>query len=762
MIVDRDIWCLVTKGEVVETTCRPGLPCQLDGKIEWRISVMGIARQGSDNENDRETALWIILDDWKASGPRPPWDVKLKMEGDCTKKSGQACIKSGGREDTLRTWSEGSGSTEWITFFSPEDGLTDDKVAKYSFGLTATLSKPGHEDDVTKLEGAPFRCDSATYFDKKRGCVFDDDKPVMYRFDSRPEWVEQADHVWEAQNRPQGTKPSSRFKKIIPGSPQSEVPLERLQGKDQNGKDSTSNQNKTRRQCIKHYGAGYAKALEYDRQCDEYPYASTYQGSVTGAGGSDNDGYKHFSVKPIRATHNEAAGRDLKKFYRTLRILNKEKFYVHLITPSGGDYNGPDRPSGVAAPVQYHQCQAADMIEAKQAEPKAYPEDVFNKYAATTRDGWTGGDSTFSVTLPDGRRLWLFSDTFMGPLNADGTRPTSAPLINSSIVAQVGDNLTTITGGTDSEPEALMPRPTERHWYWLGDGLVANVKGEKRLQVVFHEWHKFGDGDWDFKIKSSMVATFDLNNLKEPESIAPLPSEAGVQWGSAVMSAEQSGDGYTYIYGTSDKPLNKGMRVARVKGTNVADASKWQYLNGATRNWMYGETEGDDTTIGIANEYSVTPHKGSFVLVSQDSTEAFSGKIRMWTGCDPYGPFGSWVDHDEVYRMPEGGPIPFGDCVAGQEDGKCFSYNAHVHPSLATGDRWTLSYNVNNFDNRVAPDGAHYRDPTIYRPRFVSFKLVSTNVHRADAKLRYSMPPKQAKASCRAEHRPRAGQVSCS
>ncbi|MEU5346929.1 hypothetical protein AB0H18_39960 [Streptomyces sp. NPDC020766] len=46
--------------------------------------------------------------------------------------------------------------------------------------------------------------------------------------------------------------------------------------------------------------------------------------------------------------------------------------------------------------------------------------------------------------MPDGRRLWMFSETFLGPLNDNGPRPTSAGLINNSFVAQVGDNLTTI------------------------------------------------------------------------------------------------------------------------------------------------------------------------------------------------------------------------------------------------------------------------------------------------------------------------------
>jgi hypothetical protein len=43
-----------------------------------------------------------------------------------------------------------------------------------------------------------------------------------------------------------------------------------------------------------------------------------------------------------------------------------------------------------------------------------------------------------------------------------------------------------------------------------------------------------------------------------------------------------------------------------------------------------------------------------------------------------------------------------------------------------------LSYNVNSFDNSVSPTGTHYRDPSVYKPRFISFLLVpSTTVTRS-------------------------------
>ncbi|MEU5348146.1 hypothetical protein AB0H18_46450, partial [Streptomyces sp. NPDC020766] len=287
------------------------------------------------------------------------------------------------------------------------------------------------------------------------------------------------------------------------------------------------------------------------------------------------------------------------------------------------------------------------------------------------------------------------------------------------------DRVTSSKGGSDSNPKALVPPQAEKHWYWLGGGLITTIGGNKKLQVVFHEWYKFGNDNWDFKIKRSLVATFDPDDLTAPKWMQPLPAEAGVQWGAAVMSADQSDDGYAYIYGVDDAPTHKRMRIARVKGTNIADPDKWQYLNSARGEWMYGETEGDNALTGVANEYSVTPFKGNYVLVSQDS--------RSVQRKDPY-----------VERLRPLRPL----WLLGR-------------PRRGLPNRWILSYNVNKFDSNVAPDAAHYRDPTIYRPRFVSFTLETSNVNRSEANIKYStQQPQKTAILCRPEQRPLAGAFS--
>lgn len=351
-------------------------------------------------------------------------------------------------------------------------------------------------------------------------------------------------------------------------------------------------------------------------------------------------------------------------------------------------------------------------------EVNAAPETAFNDYAMTAAfPEWTGGDSTYSVKLPDGRILWIFSDTFLGPLKSDGTRPITAQLINSTFVIQNGTRFTTVTGGSKSSPTAIMPPSQALHWFWAGDGMIT---GSGKLQVVYQEYKKVsddGDGDgypdnWGFAFNRNVVATFNLANLSSPESVKALPSASGVAWASALMPSSRSGDGYTYVYGVNDAKINKKMRIARVRGSDLA-SGRWQFWT--PRGWTERETAGEDSLNGIANEYSVSPWSGQFLLISQDSTEAFSGWINGYTSCNPAGPFGR---RSSVYRMPE--PGPYGSYW----DGDIIAYNAHAHPELSSGNTWVISYNVNSMDTGVHDGADHYRDPSIYRPRFIKVTFV--------------------------------------
>ncbi|MGH8792582.1 MAG: hypothetical protein ACRDXX_08055, partial [Stackebrandtia sp.] len=138
----------------------------------------------------------------------------------------------------------------------------------------------------------------------------------------------------------------------------------------------------------------------------------------------------------------------------------------------------------------------------------------------------------------------------------------------------------------------------------------------------------------------------------------------------------------------------------------------WQYWT--PQGWSDDETEAAAAMSGVVDEFSVTYLNGQYLLLTQDSSTPFSDQIHAYTSCLPYGPFG---DPKPVYQMPEIGP------GGSYEDADVIAYNAHAHASLSDEGSLLLSYNVNSMDTGVAENADNYRDPSIYRPRFVRFDL---------------------------------------
>ena len=361
---------------------------------------------------------------------------------------------------------------------------------------------------------------------------------------------------------------------------------------------------------------------------------------------------------------------------------------------------GTIAPASSAPPQRT--CDLVDAQIASTATPATGLTELFNDYADTGA-GWTGGDSTYSIPLRDGRNVWVFSDTFLGPVNADGTRPESAPFINNSFVVQDGQDLSTAHGGTAEAPEALLPPPEEGGWFWVGDGLQRR---DGAIQLMALQYWDGGGGMWDFGWDSNHLATFDPDSF-ELLDLVDLPSASGVQWASWVEPAGP----YTYIYGVEDQDESKYMHVARVVGSDLS--RPWRFWDG--QRWSPRESSSARVMDGVANEYSVAAFADGYLLITQDTHEQFGATINAYVACAPTGPF-ELVG--EVAQMPEVG------ASGSYGDPNIFAYNAHEHPELRTDGSLTISYNVNSFDSEDL-----YEDVTIYRPRFVTVDLDVTWPH---------------------------------
>ncbi|MER7396236.1 hypothetical protein ABT381_12035, partial [Streptomyces sp. NPDC000151] len=223
-------------------------------------------------------------------------------------------------------------------------------------------------------------------------------------------------------------------------------------------------------------------------------------------------------------------------------------------------------------------------------------------------DDWTGGDGTHSVRLPDGRVLWLFSDTFLdrveGPPNpkgqphswrrkADGGGPP-ALLRNSLVVGdRTGRPYDTLVRHTPAGPAGYFPDPPRGRaptgaWRWP---VAARVEprtpgsSERVLRVLL--WNRApGTGPWLFgEPRSTEVATLSLPRLRlervttvADRASVPDPG-ARVLYGTAAVPEGR----YTYVYG-GDAPTNHPAArayLARVPVGRLAEARAWRYWDGA-------------------------------------------------------------------------------------------------------------------------------------------------------------------------------------
>ncbi|MFD9949567.1 DNRLRE domain-containing protein [Nonomuraea sp. NPDC059023] len=185
------------------------------------------------------------------------------------------------------------------------------------------------------------RCDSASYVYAPSGCVFTYRKPYMEmgrndKNDKNETWEEQFDHIKKALTNPNSppTYPalggpsyphSAGRSKDMPGGSASR-PLHRVVS-DPNYDLNAAQRGRSEAVCRREISSTWVSDVAFDplaKNCDEYPFASTDEGSL----GANPD--FNFSVLLIRATHNQAHGRVLGAWYGNNRILRGDPFWIKL------------------------------------------------------------------------------------------------------------------------------------------------------------------------------------------------------------------------------------------------------------------------------------------------------------------------------------------------------------------------------------------------------------------------------------------------
>lgn len=310
----------------------------------------------------------------------------------------------------------------------------------------------------------------------------------------------------------------------------------------------------------------------------------------------------------------------------------------------------------------------------------------FNALFTRFGGGWTGGDATYSIPLPDGRHLWLFGDTFLGTVRANRSRPATG-LINNTFVIQDGQELTTLYTGSAGNASAFVQPQEEGWWYWPGHGVVRN----DTLQVVLFGFQNVGGGAWGFEYTSIDIARFSLPDIRLL-SIERKVEAPTVNYGACVLEE----DGYYYLYGAEKDGLLKYLHLARVP-VSEGLSGEWTYYDGT--DWVAGPERSVRLFANVSEQFSVFKHEGRYYLLTQH--HILGDEIYRYRADAPVGPFG---EKTLAYCTPE-------------TKGDIFTYNAFAHLQFLDDGALLVSYNVNSFNFSDL-----FANADNYRPYFVWVK----------------------------------------
>ncbi|MEV3967155.1 NucA/NucB deoxyribonuclease domain-containing protein [Streptomyces sp. NPDC050698] len=221
------------------------------------------------------------------------------------------------RDELLGVW---DSQPQWtLTYTSPDKGALFDQGNQQRVFSTVAMDLSASSPNAAPFtEGGGVYSSSVRYdyagkvAGKHKGTVFTKARVELVMSQKDPAVNESALHIYDALNRPERTFPSWAGKSV----PGAKEPLHRLV----NATKIENNREKSIRECKKVWGDYSGSGL----QCDEYPFASTKEGSTKG----DN----RFSVRLIDGPDNRKGGERLVEMYTLNRILDGDPFYVKIIT----------------------------------------------------------------------------------------------------------------------------------------------------------------------------------------------------------------------------------------------------------------------------------------------------------------------------------------------------------------------------------------------------------------------------------------------
>lgn len=411
-----------------------------------------------------------------------------------------------------------------------------------------------------------------------------------------------------------------------------------------------------------------------------------------------------------KAIINKAKGLENEEVSTLVDMNNISAQYVKLVFKS--NYGGSD----------YGLSEVRFILgKGRVSEPNEELTGKFSSY-----QGWSGADGIFNVRLngnqaigEEGDLFFNFSDTYIGEVNPVTKRRSNYIFKNNTFAYYQDGEIDFITDKDHISPEKIESRSPNDAFNWLGDSLVIDDKyyatslyiakqGALGFEQRGEDLVRFNiaDDKIDFESRTPIIDQ-NTNKLSYFSSDNKLQIIFGAAYfENTIQAGALNPDGYIYNYGYRDDKnasYSRGLVVSRFKEEDIEDFSKYQYLSSS--GWVNDITQTIPLCERVSCEMSVTeindinsPYYGKYLLTYQKDT--IGAEICIAISDSPYGKF---ENNQVIYSTPE---FLYIDGIS--------QYNAKMHPTLSSKDKYVISYNLNE-----SGFGGNDNNGDIYHPRFI-------------------------------------------
>jgi hypothetical protein len=309
-------YCQLSAVVGVEQRC-VWLFCQTVGAFSARVTLMGYAYNGLRNVD------WTVhIDELASFGSAN--GGQFTYEIDCAGSPDDDSCLPASHEVTrsVQQWrADGDADLLFFSEAEPSSPAYGEQIDTGVFQVEGALRFPSGTARASNGPQTSVRFDSAWYLPQRQGSIFDRVTPWLSYSKSDAAVDESAHHIEDAQQYPESTYPRVAGKQI-PGA-SAEHPLHRL------FHDTTRRRQNRETFAVpvcEQQWPGYA---ELSQDCDEYPFASTYEGAARHL--YEDVPYGWFSVRPVLFSDNQTAGSRLGTWYGADRILDGDAYYVRIV-----------------------------------------------------------------------------------------------------------------------------------------------------------------------------------------------------------------------------------------------------------------------------------------------------------------------------------------------------------------------------------------------------------------------------------------------